>query len=176
MKRNTNTTIKGMITGGVGLLVLLLLDQWTKLLAIAHLKGQADIQLWPGVFSLHYLENHGAAFGILKDQQWAFLLLAAVFLVAAVIVYTRMPFTLRMLPLRIITIFIAAGAVGNMIDRMYRHYVVDFFYFSLIDFPVFNVADIYITCSAVLLVLLVVFCYKDEELEILFLRKAKKEK
>ena len=157
-----------------GLVLLLIFDQWTKLLAISHLKGQADIELLPGIFSLHYLENHGAAFGILRDQQWVFLILAAGFLVAAVILYLRMPFTARMIPLRIITVFIAACAVGNMIDRLFRHYVVDFLYFSLIDFPVFNVADIYITCCAVLLVLFVVFYYKDEELESIFQRKDSK--
>ena len=158
-----------------GLVLLLIFDQWTKLLAIYHLKGQADIELLPGIFSLHYLENHGAAFAILRAQQWVFLILAAVFLVAAVILYLRMPFTARMIPLRIITVFISAGPVGNMIDRLFRHYVVDFLYFSLIDFPVFNVADIYITCCAVLLVLFVVFYYKDEELESIFQRKDSKQ-
>ena len=167
--------MKEKLAAVFGLLLLLIFDQWTKLLAISHLKGQADIEILPGVFSLHYLENHGAAFGILQDQQWFFLILGAVFLMAAVILYIRMPFTARMIPLRIITVFIAAGAVGNMIDRMFRHYVVDFLYFSLIDFPVFNVADIYITCCAVLLVLFVVVDYKDEELESIFSRKDSKQ-
>ena len=172
MKKESH--LKSIVIGLISLLLLLVLDQWTKLLAIACLKGQADIDLLPGVFSLHYLENHGAAFGILKDQQWFFLLLAAIFLVAASILYVKMPFTMRMLPLRMITIFIAAGAIGNMIDRLFRHYVVDFLYFSLIDFPVFNVADIYITCSAALLVVFVVFYYKDDELEAVFSKKGKK--
>ena len=167
--------MKEKLAAILGLVLLLIFDQWTKLLAISHLKGQADIELLPGIFSLHYLENHGAAFGILRDQQWVFLILAAGFLVAAVILYLRMRFTARMIPLRIITVFIAAGAVGNMIDRLFRHYVVDFLYFSLIDFPVFNVADIYITCCAVLLVLFVVFYYKDEELESIFQRKDSKQ-
>lgn len=171
---NKNCHMKEKLAAIFGLVLLLIFDQWTKLLAISRLKGQADIELLPGIFSLHYLENHGAAFGILRDQQWVFLILAAGFLVAAVILYLRMPFTARMIPLRIITVFIAAGAVGNMIDRLFRHYVVDFLYFSLIDFPVFNVADIYITCCAVLLVLFVVFYYKDEELESIFQRKDSK--
>ena len=172
---NKNCHMKEKLAAIFGLVLLLIFDQWTKLLAISHLKGQADIELLPGIFSLHYLENHGAAFVILRDQQLVFLILAAVFLVAAVILYLRMPFTASMIPLRIITVFIAAGAVGNMIDRLFRHYVVDFLYFSLIDFPVFNVADIYITCCAVLLVLFVVFYYKDEELESIFQRKDSKQ-
>lgn len=166
-------SLKHLFAGIAGILLLLFLDQWTKLLSIAHLKGQSDITLIPGVFSLHYLENHGAAFGILQDQQWLFLLLGVLFLILCVIVYARMPFTLRMLPLRVITLFIAAGAIGNMIDRGFRHYVVDFFWFSLIDFPVFNVADIYITVGAALLVIFVIFFYKDDELSFLMPGKGK---
>ena len=159
--------MKEKLAAILGLVLLLIFDQWTKLLAISHLKGQADIELLPGIFSLHYLENHGAAFGILRDQQWVFLILAAGFLVAAVILYLRMPFTARMIPLRIITVFIAAGAVGNMIDRLFRHYVVDFLYFSLIDFPVFNVADIYVVVATIGLFILFLFVYKEKDLEFL---------
>ena len=59
---------------------------------------------------------------------------------------------------------ICSGALGNFIDRIAHRYVVDFFYFELIDFPVFNVADIYVTVSAVLLILLILFYYKEDEL------------
>lgn len=58
-----------------------------------------------------------------------------------------------------------AGAAGNLIDRIRFGYVVDFFYFRLIDFPVFNVADIYVTVSFAVLLLLVFFQYKEEDLE-----------
>ena len=60
-----------------------------------------------------------------------------------------------------------AGAFGNMIDRAFRGYVVDFFYFKLIDFPIFNVADIYVTVTMVLLMGLILFYYKEEDLEFL---------
>lgn len=166
-------SLKHLLVGIAGIILLLSLDQWTKILAIAHLKNQADISLIPGAFSLHYLENHGAAFGILQDQQWFFLLLGLIFLVLCTIVYIRMPFIVRMMPLRLITLAIAAGAIGNMIDRGFRHYVVDFFWFSLIDFPVFNVADIYITVGAVFLVIFVIFFYKDDELAFLAPGKGK---
>lgn len=166
-------SFKHLLAGIAGIVLLLFLDQWTKLLAIAHLKNQTDIALIPGVFSLHYLENHGAAFGILQDQQWLFLLLGLIFLVLCTVVYIRMPFTVRMLPLRLITLAIAAGAIGNMIDRGFRHYVVDFFWFSLIDFPVFNVADIYITVGAFFLIIFVIFFYKDDELTFLAPGKGK---
>ena len=66
---------------------------------------------------------------------------------------------------------LAAGAVGNLIDRMRYSYVVDFLYFKLIDFPVFNVADCYVTVGAVLLAVLILFVYKEEELGFLSLKK-----
>ncbi|MDY3716667.1 MAG: signal peptidase II, partial [Blautia sp.] len=75
--------------------------------------------------------------------------------------------------LRLLSYFITAGAIGNLIDRVRLGYVVDFIYFSLIDFPVFNVADIYVTGSMILLILLVLFFYKNEE-DFAFLARSKK--
>ena len=70
--------------------------------------------------------------------------------------------------LRILFIFVFSGAVGNMIDRMRFGYVVDMFDFRLINFPVFNVADIYVTCSMIILLIFILFKYKDNELDDLF--------
>ena len=85
-----------------------------------------------------------------------------------------MPVSRRMLPLRLITVALAAGAIGNMIDRIVHHYVVDFIYFCLIDFPIFNVADIYVTCSCVLALILIFFYYEDEEFDFLFGKEKRK--
>ena len=131
------------------------------------------IDLIAGVLRLEYLENRGAAFGIFQNQQWISLILATVFLILAVVFWMRMPGARRWLPLRLITVALAAGAIGNMIDRIVHHYVVDFIYFCLIDFPIFNVADIYVTCSCVLALFLVFFYYTDEEWDLLF-RKEKR--
>ena len=57
------------------------------------------------------------------------------------------------------------GAVGNLIDRVWHHYVVDFIYFSLINFPVFNVADIYVTCGVICLFILILFVYSDQQFD-----------
>ena len=65
--------------------------------------------------------------------------------------------------LRVLLVFIAAGAVGNFIDRAVQGYVVDFFYISAINFPIFNVADIYVTCAVILLIVAVLFYYKDDD-------------
>lgn len=158
------------IAGLIGLIVLIALDQWTKYLAVLHLKDQPDIILIPDVFQLHYLENRGAAFGILQNQQWVFILLCAVFLIFIVWFYLRLPKQRHYLPLAVLGMGIAAGAVGNLIDRIRLNYVVDFFYASCINFPVFNVADIYVTVSVFLLAFFILFFYKDEE-DFAFLKK-----
>jgi signal peptidase II len=63
---------------------------------------------------------------------------------------------------------VTAGSIGNMIDRIKLGYVVDFFDFELINFPVFNVADIYVTVSMILLIILICFVYKEEDFDVLF--------
>ena len=154
---------------GIPVLILMVcLDQWTKAMAITHLKDSAGIDLISGVLRLEYLENRGAAFGIFQNQQWISLVLAVIFLIAAIFFWVRMPVSHRMFPMRLITVALAAGAIGNMIDRIIHHYLVDFIYFCLIDFPIFNVADIYVTCSCALALILVFFYYKDEEFDFLF--------
>ena len=123
------------------MVILTLLDQWTKSLVVHHLKDQSDIILIPGVFQLHYLENHGAAFGILQNQRIIFVILTIIYLAAVFWFLHRCPKTGRYTLLHIIASVLTAGALGNFIDRLRLGYVVDFFYFSLINFPVFNVAD-----------------------------------
>ena len=114
-----------------------------------------------------YLENRGAAFGIFQNQRWLFLILTAAFLIFAVWFYVRIPGGKRYRLMRVICVMITAGAVGNLIDRVFLVYVRDFLYFVLIDFPIFNVADIYVTVSAALMIWAVLFYYKDEELSFL---------
>lgn len=140
------------------------LDQWTKLLAVKHLMGQDAYVILDGVFELLYSENRGAAFGMLQGKQWFFLLIAVIVVSAAVYAVCRMPVSRRYLPLRLIAMFLSAGAVGNMIDRFSRGYVVDFLYFKLIDFPIFNVADCYVTVSMAIFILLFLLVYKEEDL------------
>ena len=64
-------------------------------------------------------------------------------------------------------LFIAAGGIGNMIDRIRLDFVIDFIYFCLINFPIFNVADVYVTVSAIVVIVLILFVYKDSDLEII---------
>lgn len=147
----------------VSILILIGLDQFTKILALQHLAGQDDIILIPGVLQLQYLENRGAAFGMMQNKQWIFVIIAFAFVVFAGYMFSKMPYTKRYLPLHILLVALTAGAIGNVIDRIIRGFVVDFIYFSLIDFPIFNVADIYVTVSCILGFLLIMFYYKDED-------------
>lgn len=144
------------------------LDQYTKALAVAHLKNQQPFVIWDGVFELLYSENRGAAFGLLQGRQGFFFLIGVIVLAAAGYAMLRMPGwqEKRYHWLKICVIMITAGAVGNMIDRITQGYVVDFLYFKLINFPIFNVADIYVTTATALLFVVLCFYYKEEELEI----------
>lgn len=148
--------------------VLIGLDQYTKALAVAHLKNQQPFIIWDGVFELLYSENRGAAFGLLQGRQGFFFLIGIVVLAAAGYAMIRMPGwqEKRYHWLKICVIMITAGAVGNMIDRITQGYVVDFLYFKLINFPIFNVADIFVTTATALLFVVLCFYYKEEELEI----------
>lgn len=155
----------------VSILILVCFDQWTKHLAVQYLKEKEPLVLVNGVFELHYLENLGAAFGMLKNQRIVFLAMT-IFIIAVVLyLYGKIPEKKHYLPLKILCIGILAGAVGNMIDRCLHGYVVDFLYFSLIDFPIFNVADIYVTVSAFVFLALYVFYYQEEDFNFLSSKK-----
>lgn len=162
------------IAGVICVALFIWLDQWTKALAVNYLKNQASIDIIPGVFQLHYLENRGAAFGMFQGQKWTFVVMTIVILCGVIFLYNRIPVEKRYHPLRLIGIALCAGAVGNLIDRLAFGYVVDFLYVELIDFPIFNVADCYVTVSAFVLVLLFLFYYKEEDLEFISFSRSKK--
>lgn len=163
--------VKQLIIMLLSVLVFVTLDQWTKHLAVLYLKGQDSVVLIQGVFELRYLQNRGAAFGMFENQRIVFLVVTNVIMLVVLYAYFKFPVKKRYLPLHIIFIFILSGAVGNMIDRCIQGYVVDFLYFSLIDFPIFNVADIYVTVSCVVFILLGLLYYKDEDYAFLAFKK-----
>lgn len=158
---------------GILTAILAAFDQWTKWLALTHLKWNGPVVIWNGVFELLYSENRGAAFGIMQGRHGFFFLVAAAVVIVVLLFLARMPFGRRYLPMFFCMVLLCSGAIGNMIDRALRGYVVDFFYFSLIDFPIFNVADCYVVAAAALLILLTGFFYKDEELNFLFRKETK---
>ena len=151
----------------VSILLLTLFDRWTKIMAVSHLKGAPPVVLIKGVLELRYLENHGAAFGMLQNRQVFFWILTMIFFCFALYFFFKVPKTTRYLPLDISIAILTAGAAGNFIDRITLKYVIDYIYFSLIDFPVFNVADIYVSAGVAVLIILVLFFYKEEEFHFL---------
>lgn len=162
------------LTAGLLLTIVLIgLDQWTKQLAVRALSPDIHIQLIPGVLEFTYIQNRGAAFGILQNARLFFLVITLAALLVIGYGLLHIPGSRRFLPMRLCLYLIAAGAVGNLIDRLFLSYVRDFIYFSLIDFPVFNVADMYITCSTFVLMLLFLFYYKEKD-DFDFLNHSKK--
>ncbi len=152
--------------------VIVVCDQLTKKWAIVTLKGKESLKLIDGVFELKYLENTGAAFSSFTGKQGFLIVLTFIILILCIIEFIRIPADKKYFWLRLSFSFIIAGAIGNMIDRVFQGYVVDFFYFSLIDFPVFNVADIFVTVAIPILIITLCFYYKDEDID--FLLKIKK--
>ena len=148
---------------------LVALDQLVKYLVSHNIPLGGHVPLLPHLVELTYFQNTGAAFSMLEEHTWLLTLISAVMsVVLGVAVWKKFfahPFGRCALTL------VLAGAVGNLIDRMVQSYVVDFLYFKLIDFPIFNVADCYVTAGAILLAILILFVYKDEELGFLSLKK-----
>ncbi len=155
------------------LAILIIIDQVTKYFAVLHLKDSAPFEIWEGVFELKYLENRGAAFGMLQNQKVFFIFIAAVILMVIAYVLVKAPTQNKYVKLHVALVLVAGGAIGNMIDRLRLDYVVDFLYFSLINFPIFNVADIYVTLASIFLVILLLFVYKESDLEFLSFRTKK---
>ena len=151
--------------------LLIALDQFTKYLAVLNLKDKPDLILIDRVFVLQYLENRGAAFGIMQNMKYFFLVVALIMTAFVLYALIKLPENKKYILMEICLLLIGAGAVGNMIDRVFNEYVVDFFYFVLINFPIFNVADIYVTVACVVLIIGILFVYKEEDLK--FLRTAK---
>ena len=152
---------------------LITLDQYTKYLAVIHLKDKPAYNILSGVLELNYLENQGAAFGMLPNQKVFFIFVAIVILSVVGYVLYKMPDKKKYTKLHFLFSLIVAGAIGNMIDRIRYDYVVDFIYFVRLNFPIFNVADIYVSVGTAVLVVLMLFYYKDEELNHLLIGKGK---
>lgn len=163
----------------LGVIGVVLLDQWTKYLTVTKI-GDSRIVLWENVFELVYVKNNGMAWGMLQNQQWLFIVMTPIVLIFMAWFYVKMPYEKKFLPMRILEVMLAGGAIGNLLDRMFRGefcqgHVVDMFYFKAINFPVFNVADSFISVAFVLLVVLVMFKYSEEDFDRMFHLK-KKEK
>lgn len=166
MNKAVRWGVSGLLT-----LVLILLDQWTKRLAVTHLKGQDAFVLIEGVLELDYLENRGVAFGMLQNQRLPILIFCILMMSVLIFLMARLPRGRKYDVLQLIFACILAGGIGNMIDRFFLAYVVDFISFVLINFPIFNVADCYVVCAVIGLFIMMLFVLTDEELDFLNFKK-----
>jgi signal peptidase II len=130
------------------------LDQLTKWLAVVCLQGEASFPLWKDVLHFTYVENTGMAFGMLKDHRWVFMVFSTIAIVALMVYLFR--FRPEGLWMQVSMAMIIGGGIGNMIDRIFLGYVVDFIDFTLINFAVFNVADSFVCVGAGIMILCLV--------------------
>ena len=137
--------------------ILILLDQGAKLLALEHLRGGPSIPVIPHFFLLSYVENRGAAFGIFQGNVLILGILTGIVLLAGLFfVYTGKVAEVISPRSTYVVMLVLAGGLGNLYDRLFRQFVVDYLDFSaLFNFPVFNLADCYVVIGTILLVIIV---------------------
>lgn len=158
----------------LSIVLLCALDQFTKYLVVSNMKLGEAIPLINGVFQLRYIRNDGAAWSILEGQQIFFVVMTVFVLFFLGKIFVTLPEDTKFTPIRIIVVFLTSGAIGNLIDRiwsgevLFKGSVVDFFDFCLINFPVFNVADIYVSVSMVVLVVLMLFKYSEKDFDVIY--------
>lgn len=163
-----------LIVDMILVVLLVALDQFTKYLACEYLQDKPAFKIIDGILELNFLKNSGAAFGMLQNQKVFFILVAVLILIIIAYVLFRMPDDKKYNVMHFLLVLIASGAAGNMIDRVRQDYVVDFIYFVIINFPIFNVADIYVTVSTFLFVVLFLFYYNENDFSFLSFKQQKK--
>lgn len=161
--KTTNRNRGLWIALGMFVLLIVALDQLVKYLTVAHIPSGGAVAVLPGVLHLTYVRNTGAAFSILSGSRWLFVVIAVVFFVVlGVMIKKRIvskPAELWCLAA------IAGGALGNVIDRVAKGSVVDMFEVEFMEFAVFNVADIFVTCGVIGLIVFVLIFDRPKKAE-----------
>lgn len=135
-------------------LLTVFLDQLTKYLTVFYLKPIPTLPIIEDVIHLTYVENPGAAFGMMKDSRWLFMTVSTVAIIGLTVYFFVKKSNSKLE--NVALCFIIGGGIGNMIDRVALGYVVDMIDFRLIDFAVFNVADSFVCIGAGLLMLYII--------------------
>lgn len=158
----------------ITVIVLVFLDQFTKYLSQIKLKNKAPFEVISDIIELRYLENDGMAWGMLGGKIQLFTIFTIVLIILVIALMIRIDLKMSMadnpkalLSLQIVLVVLIAGAVGNLIDRVRLNYVIDFIYFKVIDFPIFNVADCYVVISTFVLLLMIMFFVKEDDWNLL---------
>ena len=141
--------------------LIVIVDFIVKKCSLEHLTKVDTSPLWKDVFHLTYVENKGAAFGMMQNQRWFFIVLTVIVLIGVIVFAFKLK---KKHPALLLALaFLSGGAVGNLIDRIFYGFVVDLFDFRLINFPVFNVADIFVVVGAMLIAVYYIFFDKEEK-------------
>ncbi|MCM1534519.1 MAG: signal peptidase II [Clostridium sp.] len=167
MSKNKSKRGIMLVIDAVIIIILFFADQYTKELAVKQLKDRPAYVLIDGVLELQYLENRGSAFGMLQNQKFFILFVGVIFMLVILFFLLKLPEKKKYNIVHILLSVIVAGGLGNMADRIRLDYVVDFISFVLIHYPIFNVADCYIVVATVLLFLLFLFVFTEQDLEFL---------
>ncbi len=155
------------------LIILVATDQITKIMAANAFSDGSSYAIFEDVLRLVFSKNTGASWGVMKGMNPFFMIFVSLVALLVLWFYFSLPAKKYYNPLRYATIILLSGAIGNLIDRFRVGYVIDFIYFELIDFPVFNLADCYITVSAALIILLVLVRYRNDDIKLRFFKKKK---
>lgn len=134
--------------------LILVFDIFTKYLSSFYFKV-SEIEVIKNILYFNYVENRGAAFGIMQNKQWFFILITLILIIAMIL------YILKVKPqdilLKLSLSFIIGGGIVNLIDRVFKGYVVDFIDLRIINYPVFNIADCFVVIGAVLLCVYILF-------------------
>lgn len=172
MNKTTNFKFKIYIVPILIIAILTAFDQLTKAIITGNFGVQESKDVIKDVFTITYVQNRGIAWGMLEGKKFLFIIITALILGLCFYIYQNIVDNPRYRLFRICMIVLISGAIGNMIDRIKLGYVIDFFSFDLINFPVFNVADIYVVCSMFVLFFIILFKFNDDDLTNIFKYKA----
>jgi len=152
--------MKKFVKYAIFVALIVLADQLSKLWVVQNIPLFGNVPFLPGILQLTYVRNTGAAWSMFRGQQWLFALVFAIFTAALLLEYFKSPMPFTTLE-RWLIAAIYGGGLGNMIDRVRFGYVVDMLETEFMDFPVFNVADCFISCGCIALLVHLVFFNKN---------------
>ena len=141
-------------------LAIVALDQWTKYLVLEHIPLHGNVEFWPGVISWTYYQNTGAVWSMMEGFRWMFVAIFVLLTIVVLLEYFKYRMNFTALE-RWLIAAIYGGAMGNVIDRVRFGFVVDMIKTEFMEFPIFNVADCFITCGCIALMVHMVFFNKQ---------------
>lgn len=158
---------KLLVISFIAAVILIVLDQLTKDLIIKDYEVSEGKPVIKGFLELLHIKNKGSAWGMFHNKPVVPIVISAILILLILYVYSNMLKYRIYRRLRICIVCLVAGALSNMIDRIRIGSVTDFIYFKFIDFPVFNVADIYVTFSIAIMLIFLIFCYKGADIDVM---------